>query len=65
MTRRMLVLSAISWTIAGGYALVHIAIGDLLTPAVMAIALLAWLAIRIDELTAVLQGETERSAPTA
>jgi hypothetical protein len=45
----ILVLGAISWTVAAVVAIAHLASGDLVVPAAMGFALVAWVTVRRHE----------------
>lgn len=49
--RKILIYGVICWSIAGIDALVHLLLGDLLVPAVMAVVFVAWMALRSHVIT--------------
>jgi hypothetical protein len=49
----ILVLGAISWTAAAVVAILHLASGDLVVPAAMGFALVAWVTVRRNQLAQV------------
>jgi hypothetical protein len=49
----ILVLGAISWTLAAVVAILHLASGDFVVPAAMGFALVAWVTVRRNQLARV------------
>jgi len=49
----LLVVGAVCWSVAGIDAIVHLINGDVLVPAVMASAFVAWVGLRRDHLSRV------------